>query len=250
MKSYINEIIEKAANKKIISVDIFDTLLLRGANTEVARFFKAATALTKSSPELKLDKYKVFTTRHKAHHSLYALYHQGMLSEPNIESIFNYQINLLNNKQLTLELLLIAETKIELESLSLNQPLLKTLKVLSASSKIVLLTDMYLTSKFIKNILDNILDANNVNLKYDLHVSNEIKKSKCKGDAYPWLIDKYGVSPEDIVHIGDNYNADVLEAGKCSIAGIHTPRSELFYFKQRLFNKLFDCKFRKYIDER
>ncbi|MCK5818676.1 MAG: hypothetical protein KAH18_05370 [Psychromonas sp.] len=246
MKSYINEIIEKAANKKIISVDIFDTLLLRCANSEVTRFFKAATALKESSPELKIDRYKVFTTRHKAHHSLYALYHQGILSEPNIESIFNYQINLLKNKQLTLELFLDAETKIELESLSLNQPLLKALEVLSASSKIVLLSDMYLTSKFIKNILD----AKNVNLKYDLHVSNEIKKSKAKGDAYPWLIDKYGVSPEDILHMGDNYNSDVLSADKFSISAIHTPRSEMFYFKQRFLNDRYDPKFRKYIDER
>ena len=242
MINYIDEIFDKSTNKKLISVDIFDTLLLRDGKSEETRFYQSAIELKKIYPDIKLDEDSIFKTRFSAHHTLYHLYKQGVITEPSIDSILSYQSDLLNSV-VSLDKLLVAETNVELKALSVNKLLASSLKKLSKNATIVLLSDMYLSSHFIKNILN----LKNVNFKFDLYVSNELKKSKHKGDAFPWLIDKYNLSYKSVLHVGDNYSSDVIIPSNLLIDTVFTPRSEFFYLKESVLKRISNITLRKKI---
>ena len=226
--NYIDEIINKSVNKKIISVDIFDTLLLRDGQSEETRFFQSALALKKMCPHINSNANTIFKARYLAHHTLYKLYAENVITEPSIDSILSYQLDLLNDKQVTLEQLLEIELNVELNSLSVNRSLLEVLNELSENTQIVLLSDMYLSSDIIKKIIN----FKKITLNFDLYVSTELKKSKHRGNAFPWLINQYNTSYENVLHIGDNYNSDVTIPNSLSIVTVFTPRHNIFYMKE------------------
>lgn len=77
----------------------------------------------------------------------------------------------------------------------------------------VLTSDMYLPVEVIKNIL------NDLGYYFDEYfVSGHEKLSKSNGNMYSMLLDKY--KGKKIVHIGDNYNHDILNAKKHKIKTI------------------------------
>lgn len=78
----------------------------------------------------------------------------------------------------------------------------------------VLTSDMYLPVKFIKSVL------NDLGYYFDEYfVSGNEKVSKSNGNMYSMLLDRY--KGKKIVHIGDNYNYDILNAKKYKIKTIY-----------------------------
>ncbi|WP_158069655.1 HAD-IA family hydrolase [Moorena bouillonii] len=45
-----------------------------------------------------------------------------------------------------------------------------------------------------------------------LFLSSTIGKTKFRGDIYGYVVEKLGCNPEYILHIGDNYQSDILNA--------------------------------------
>ncbi|NEO80207.1 HAD-IA family hydrolase [Moorena sp. SIO4G3] len=45
-----------------------------------------------------------------------------------------------------------------------------------------------------------------------LFLSSTIGKNKFRGDIYGYVVEQLGCNPEDILHIGDNYQSDILNA--------------------------------------
>ncbi len=82
------------------------------------------------------------------------------------------------------------------------------------NKKCILTSDMYLPKQFIINIL------NDSGYNFDeYYISGDIKTSKCNSKMFEVLKNKY--SNKKIVHIGDNYYHDILNAKKYKIKTIY-----------------------------
>lgn len=87
--------------------------------------------------------------------------------------------------------------------------------------KIIITSDMYLPKDVIIKILKN-----NGYLDYDeLFLSSDINLCKNTGNLYKYIIKKIGVSGKNILHIGDNFESDVIQAQKSGWNSYHFPKA-------------------------
>lgn len=75
---------------------------------------------------------------------------------------------------------------------------------LAAGKKIVLTSDMYL----VEDVLRNILDRNGYSGYVRIFLSSTYGKLKATGSLFQVILKELGISPNDILHIGDNYHND------------------------------------------
>lgn len=93
-------------------------------------------------------------------------------------------------------------------------------KLYEAGKKVVLVSDMYLSNKEIKYILE----ANGVDISiFDgIFISNEEGCTKQDGSLFSVLFGKFpGIKHQKMLHIGDNKNSDYVQAVKKGMAAIH-----------------------------
>lgn len=86
---------------------------------------------------------------------------------------------------------------------------------IASKKKIIITTDMYLSSDIIKIILER----NGYSQYNKLYLSSEIGLTKAKGNIYKYILEQEKVCPRELLHIGDNLKSDILNAKKI---GIHT----------------------------
>ena len=87
--------------------------------------------------------------------------------------------------------------------------------------KIIITSDMYLSKTF----LGEVLTLSGYSGWEKLYVSSEIKKTKHHGTLYDYIINDLGIKPRDLLHIGDNYKTDILNAKKHGISTFYLPRT-------------------------
>ena len=83
-------------------------------------------------------------------------------------------------------------------------------------SKVIIVSDMYLSSDVIEKLLYN----NGVYGFDRLYVSSMYRCTKKNGDLYSLILKDLGVSADSILHIGDNFISDYLWAKKNGINAI------------------------------
>ncbi len=111
-----------------------------------------------------------------------------------------------------------ADKEVELEKriCYANPYMLEVFKLLKEQDKkIIAISDMYLP----KNVITEILDKNGYIGFDDIYVSNEYQTNKQKGKLFK--IAKKNYKKQKIIHVGDNYSADVLGAKKAKIDSIY-----------------------------
>lgn len=223
----ILKVILKNSEITTLSLDIFDTILLRDGKSEEYHFYNAAqkiVELHKNESATVLSVKTIYLARVFSHQLCYRNYNLGLSSEPTIDKILEIQQTLIPT--IKLEILIEAELQNEIESLSLNIPLYNQIKEAQRNGKIIVfLSDMYLTSVYINKLLR----AHRVELDYTLYVSSEIGVSKHRNNAYSWLISTLNSSAKSILHVGDNYQTDIFNAEQIGISTFHTPRSRFFH---------------------
>ncbi|MBN3063663.1 HAD-IA family hydrolase [Pectobacterium aquaticum] len=86
----------------------------------------------------------------------------------------------------------------------------------SKNKKIVIASDMYLSTEFIAESLKK-----NGFSDYDkIYVSGELGKTKSRGSMYEHIINELEAQPCDIVHIGDNKHSDYTKSKSHGINGV------------------------------
>ena len=188
---------------KLISVDIFDTLLLRAVAKPVDLF-----ALVWEEAERKgIAKISMYPEE-------YVKLRAEMERRARVEA---------KNREVTLDDIyaqypdyIVYDTD-ELKALEIeyekkycypNHSVLKWLQQSKENGcKLVLVSDMYLSSAMLKDIIEfNNIDCS---LFEEIIVSNEYMCNKQNGDLFDILFEKYqDIKPEEMLHIGDNKNAD------------------------------------------
>jgi predicted HAD superfamily hydrolase len=102
------------------------------------------------------------------------------------------------------------------------------------NKKIIIISDMYLP----KSIIENILEANSYTGYYKAYISSDCLLTKHTGNLYSFVIKDLEISPENLLHIGDNYYPDYLMARKNGIHSFHCAK-----IKQQLFHRMKNVKF-------
>lgn len=97
------------------------------------------------------------------------------------------------------------EINFEKEHLYVNPEMLEVLNyALSLDKQIIIVSDMYLSSKYLKQVLIRELKTN----KFKLYVSSEFGKRKHTGNLFKFVLQDLNVKPSQILHIGDNKESD------------------------------------------
>lgn len=87
--------------------------------------------------------------------------------------------------------------------------------------RVVAISDMYLPSKVIGQILEK--EGFGIAVD-DVFVSCEMGRGKWDGALFPLVAERLGAAPGAILHIGDNFRSDVEMARKAGLKALHLPR--------------------------
>ncbi|MEK4909009.1 HAD-IA family hydrolase [Niallia sp. FSL M8-0099] len=211
--SHLESIIKKA---DIISFDIFDTLLLRLVAEPTALFME----LGKAAKEEGLFKRDL---------SIFEFKQIRILSEQlarkekreklnKIEEITIYDIYRQMPDIFDKNALINLELQLENKYCYINPVIYSLIKFCKKNNKkIYLISDMYLSSKQIKEIIA--FNGFDFSLVDEIISSSEYKVTKQEGKLFEEIKNKYSLSYEKWIHIGDNELADVQQALYYGIEG-------------------------------
>lgn len=208
-------ILEENRCIKVVSFDIFDTLLFRTCikPTDVfMRMYRKKKDLF--SEHVKEDDW--VGARQTA---------ERMARRAAFESYGNYEVTLddiyakLSDDLFRTEELKRLELRCEEEACFLNPEIYRLLIYIRKNydCKIILCSDMYLNSNQISGILS--CNGFDQTLADQIFVSSEYKQSKRYMSLYQTVMFDLHISPGEMLHIGDNYYSDI---GVSSYMGIHS----------------------------
>ncbi|WP_448913407.1 HAD family hydrolase [Gemella sp.] len=200
---YYENIIKRISKKEYVSFDIFDTLIKRDVkkptdvfsiiehNYKIYDFYKRRIEAEKIARKGKVD-----TTIDE----IYDIYNELYLNNINeAEKIKNI------------------EKQVEYELCVQNKLLKKVYDFcIENNKKVYLISDMYLSSEILKEILEK-----NGYSKYEkLYVSCEYNKTKANGELYKYIIQELGVDTSKLIHIGNDIKTDYIMALKNNISAV------------------------------
>lgn len=199
------------SNFDYVSFDIFDTLILRP-------FFHPTDLFILNAVENNLKNKKKFKKIRILCERIARFL--SVKEDIHIDDIYRYMR--LFYKQDLLFKLKNSEINLE-ETLGYSR---KTAKILfnfskEIGKKIICISDMYLD----KNTILTILDNNGYTDIYEIYVSSSLGYTKSTGNLYKYVLNDLKTVPEKIIHIGDNYNSDVINSKKYGIESVFFERT-------------------------
>ncbi len=208
-KKFLNFLNEH--NIKYISFDLYDTLIYRCVD----------------SP---LDVFDVIESRYNFVHKvkLHNFRKMRIVAENIARSKKKYDDIIIDDiyrflkldKKISSELQKI-EKQVEIELSVPNRNLIEILNKYKKNHEIVITTDMYLD----KLTISSILQKNKIDYDY-LFISGECGCSKETGQMYRHLLNSLKTHGNNVVHLGDNWNKDIVNAKKQGIFAFQVKREK------------------------
>ena len=194
---------------RVISFDIFDTLLLRNV-LKPTDIFK----IVEQEIEIKGFAKKRFLAERIART-------KTLKKEITLDDIYAELTNLLNLNRSISEKAKLIEIETEKKFLRPN-PFIKDLYNLARKEgKIIyMISDMYLPKKVIKELLSK----NGYKEYNDLYVSSEHVLVKGDGSLFKKVMEDQNISPNEWLHVGDNEYADIKMAETLGISTFYFPK--------------------------
>ena len=230
MKQYRNYFSFK--NKKIFSIDVFDTLLFRNYESEYFRFYKISEIIKKTF-NIKENVESICIARIEAARLSYFTFSGETSKEPDLYYIYKTWFIILGY-DFTMEIyfkLLDIELDYESSTLLPNLELIDFLSNRNKDALCIAISDMYLKSDDINSLIKKIAPTLNIDFIYS---SSDHNKSKRHGELYDYVLDELALDKKDVIHCGDNYHSDFLMARKHGIDSIYTPRSKIWKIKNKI----------------
>ncbi len=210
----------------VISLDVFDTLLTR-------RVLSPSAVLELCEPEARtlLAEYGVSLARFGGYARLReaakARAKQTARStadreDVTLDEIYDVAVELLGVDPSVGAALAALERKWEQRA---SQPRQLGLKLLDRAQKlgkrIVLTSDMYLDQETIEGLLSGVGVSQD---KYErLYLSSQTGCLKRTGNMFKLVVRDCGVHPSRIVHVGDDFQGDVIAASQCGLGALYLP---------------------------
>ncbi|MCM1324818.1 MAG: hypothetical protein NC218_11940 [Acetobacter sp.] len=210
-------------NIKVVSFDIFDTLLHRPVINPTDIFYLVDAKL-KHKEHINFIKYRKTAEQelNNPHASLKEIYthiqKRHKLSSKTIAKMYK------------------AELEAEQRLLFKREDIFMLYQYAIAQSKRIIATsDMYLSSRFLKHILK----AKGYTQIAAVYVSNEHHKRKDTGDLYTAVIAAEQTLPSQILHIGDNITSDYKMAINQNLTAIHYPSvKQILFSENKIFSRI------------
>lgn len=193
-------------NIKVISFDIFDTLVLRPVWEPEDIYILMQYKFEQICPNLKNIKFIVIRqAAEKYCREKLKLKNVGF-QDVTLTEIYCELKTFIDINDEQIELLKQLENDIELDLIQKRTTGKQLLDfALSLGKKVILTSDMYLEKNTIEKIL---VKCGYQNLP--LFLSSDIRLVKFTGDLYEYIIDKLQIKNSEILHIGDNWQVDIL----------------------------------------
>lgn len=212
----IQEIVQEILRPeiKVVSFDVFDTLLFRPVMTptDVFRLMENKLNITnfhdmRMTAEAEARKAKSIFVQDITLDDIYNTY--AKLFHTSCEETVH-----LKNEELKIEYTILYERK---TAKYLYE------KAKKAGKRIIIISDMYLSSEF----LDCVLKKNGYNSHERIYVSSETGVLKSSTLMYQLVLaelESQNILPKEVIHIGDNKNADVDSAIAVGMRAAHLPK--------------------------
>lgn len=186
---------------KNISFDIFDTLIERDVS-DPSDIFTLVENET-GEPDFRIKRIQAEKIARN----------KSLSKEVNIDDIYREY----NAEKKSSESLKEVELRLEAEHIHVKKSMLLFYKrCIMEDKNVFLVSDMYLKTKFI----DDLLKKCGIYGYKKLYVSCEYKKNKVTSELFGTLLKDEGIMKNDIVHFGDSPKADLLGAWKAGIFSI------------------------------
>lgn len=221
-----------------LSLDIFDTVLLRTPKPEILHLRRIAARACHRLKErlgVAIESDDIWRARLLAQRIAYQSVGQVvdmLLEDTTHAKILALQCIALGLPDAAIEVLAQAEFDQEVESVVANPAVLRLIDAARASDvRVVFTTDIYLDSTFLRALLAR----HGLSLCYQaLYVSSDEGRTKRAGGLFDVLVLREGCPAHRLLHVGDNRNADVRMAARRGLSTAWVPRPMLFRAKRRL----------------
>ena len=200
----MNKLLVKAIDRhEYISFDIFDTLLLRTVKNNSDVFYLTGKKVLGDDRAEEFRRERIEFEKLAREHS--------SSGEITLDDIYN-EIKI--NKHISEEnknLLLLAEQSIEYENLMPREQVINYYNYsIQQNKKVLLISDMYLSSNFIMQVLHK----NQIIGFEKLYISCEYGCNKRTGQLFKLVFKDQRIKKKELLHIGDSIKTDILGAIK------------------------------------
>lgn len=203
---------------KYVSFDVFDTLIVRPfleprdemllINPVLNKYFSNGLGMSFYDIRFESELYARKKNSEKQDIKLDDIYE----AMQEIYRLDNNIIETLKNKEIENEIKFCMQRKTTYE-------IFKFAKYLG--KKVIVISDMYLSENIIKKMVEK---CGYLNIdKY--YVSSEYNCTKASGDLYDYVVKDLNTLPENIIHIGDNWQSDWKNSNDHGINGQFLPRT-------------------------
>ena len=195
------ELIKKIANAKAVTFDIFDTLLVRPV-------FRPNDVFSFIDDKYKIGSLNFREKREKAFCDAVRRYTSEKKEEVSYEEIYNQfeidSLKRLKNKEL----------EIEADILKVNPEGKEIFDyAISEKKEVYLISDMFLPEDFIIKVLE----LNGYKGYKNIYLSSRYNRLKYTGNLYKIFLIKESLLPQEVVHVGDNKQSDILSAERIGL---------------------------------
>ncbi len=219
---------------KIISFDIWDTIIKRKCHPEETKLATARYIVLKYNNELK-DEYKNIYEILKRRDEIEAEEckknkEKGFDEECRILDVFKILEKEIFNKEMNIEEELLRE-EIEQEKrvIFINPEILPIFEKYK-DLKMYCISDFYMSAESLKELLDYL----KIPVKIEkIYSSSDYLLNKRTGNLYKKAEEELGIKPEDHIHVGDNQYSDVEMAKSLGIETIKTTKQEFDFVPEK-----------------
>lgn len=232
---------------KIVSFDIFDTLIVRPFFEPTDLFILLESKVNKilgitdkiRFKELRIEAEKMARIQNKIKNPMY--------EEINLDDIYNELQGLTGIDTHFIEEIKQEEIKLELKYCNYRNFTKEIFDLaIYLDKKIIITSDMYLP----KEVIIKILEKNGYAGFDKLYLSSEVKLTKYSSNLYKYIQKQDNIQPSEYLHIGDNYEADFIKAQNAGWQAYHLPKAiDIFanrladYYGGEVYNKVFQKPF-------
>nr|WP_321454984.1 HAD-IA family hydrolase [uncultured Cohaesibacter sp.] len=210
----------------VVSFDIFDTLLTRPV-LEPSDLFYLIEKQVKSKGLL--DDFVIVRKTAEKDARQQMRKDDPLCEEPSLDQIYDcLQVNTGISKVVS-EAIKDIEIETEAQCLQCRWAMKDVYAHARAKNKrIVAVSDSYFSKDFLIKITT---EAGFVEFEH-FFVSSEYKRTKSSKNLYPLMLEDLGVSPQQILHIGDNLKSDFNNARKAGMKALRIPSAAYLFFTQ------------------
>lgn len=210
---------------KIISFDIFDTLIVRDVLEPVDIFEVVSYFYSKKYGEHGIEDFKNVRVRAER------LVREKRNAEVSLDEIYAEIGSTTEERERYKALELEVEEKFAVASVSMKEIYQYAQHT---GKEIIIISDMYLPKSFIEKILSKCGYSGYA----ELFVSCEIGKRKKTGELYEHVLSRMNCARSDILHVGDNRKSDYVQAKKHGMHAyqIEKERKLLYHYRKDKFS--------------